>query len=759
MLVIFNAKGESVGVLTNDVPNGTPYFNDLMKETLENFGLSLEFDIPADSPSSTLIENEGFIVYKTKDGYLQLFQIKETFKTNQDGMRLISVYAENSAVSEIITQPIRPQEHTGKTLIQYAPIILANTGWELGECDFLGIQDVKFDDYTNALDALQTVVKAFGAEVEFEVKLNGSEISQRLIHFRKRGTFTGKVFEYSKDMKGIKRTEDSKNLVTALIGVGKANDNGTILTFTSTNVTVPSGYVKSGDFVYSQEAFQKYARNGRQVFGVYKDETATNATELFQNTLTKLKELEKPLVNYEIDVVLLESITGYEHERVRLGDTIIVKDFSFTEPMLVEARVIELERSNIDPMSDKVVLGNFIPRDFSRSDEIQRLQQTIFLKEQAWSSAGQNASEAYQLASSHAQDIENLNNDVSGVVTDMAEVLETVETVTETVNNQSDAISNLEQVTTGTHIIETVLNSQSYINTLAEKANVDDLGVYITHEEVSTISQTLKDEMTQAIGGIDFSPYATKAEVTATANQLDFKFSSSGGVNLLKNSTGFAGIDFWSSVGSTGTVQNQELAVYGIGSGFNVFGDMGILRQTVTLAIDTTYTVSTICRKPTEGYTHLKVYFDGDTQTSYYATGTDYDHVLTSITFTPRTSNEVTIELYGEYTNAIFTGTMLNVGEVALQWQHSSGEVYNTNVLMDMNGIKVNSNQYNGYTAITPEEFAGYAEVNGVMTRVFTLNNDVTEVKKLDAEEQIVMSPIKLVAYRGSRSGWAWLPE
>jgi hypothetical protein len=109
---------------------------------------------------------------------------------------------------------------------------------------------------------------------------------------------------------------------------------------------------------------------------------------------------------------------------------------------------------------------------------------------------------------------------------------------------------------------------------------------------------------------------------------------------------------------------------------------------------------------------------------------------------------------------------MFNTGQVALQWQHSAGEVYNTNVLMDMNGVRVVSNQYEGYTAITPEEFAGYAEVYSQdtgqveMQRVFTLNKDVTEVAKLDAEHEINMTPIKIVPVNSATvNGWAFVKE
>lgn len=114
----------------------------------------------------------------------------------------------------------------------------------------------------------------------------------------------------------------------------------------------------------------------------------------------------------------------------------------------------------------------------------------------------------------------------------------------------------------------------------------------------------------------------------------------------------------------------------------------------------------------------------------------------------------------GNSGDAIITGLMLNVGSLKLNWTAYPSEVYNANVKIDFNGIQVINADNSGYTTITPKEFSGYTKFNNRVRRVFTLNGDVTEVKKLKVESQINMAPFILSAVNsGVKSGWALLTE
>lgn len=122
----------------------------------------------------------------------------------------------------------------------------------------------------------------------------------------------------------------------------------------------------------------------------------------------------------------------------------------------------------------------------------------------------------------------------------------------------------------------------------------------------------------------------------------------------------------------------------------------------------------------------------------------------------------LTVEFYStaDGGGATFTDNMLAVGEYASKWTQANGEMMNTQVNFSVDGITVKSSVYVGdYTVMSPLEFAGYSYVNGTLTRVFSLNKDTTRVKKLFAEDEMAMPPIKVVPVtEGDLQGWAFVP-
>ncbi|MCA1025791.1 phage tail protein [Cytobacillus kochii] len=408
MLFILDKRYQTVGTMSNDIPRGCPYFTDIHHESLDNYMLLFDFETFADHPTASLIEVEGGILYQNDDGKHQLFKVKEIQDTHSDGQLVRRVYCENVAISELIGAIVRPVTFTSQNMEQIGTYILAHTGWEIGECEYYGVRDIEFKDHITALQALHQAVSEFGMEIEYEVIFNGTRVSKRLIHIRnQRGEVTKKIFSYGKDLIQVERTEDSREVVTALIGVGKGDNQGNLLTIVNYDGSayLDKGYFQVDDYIYSDEAFQRYNMNGRHIFGIFKDDKATNKRELLDNTLARLKEISKPRFTYKLSVTLLEKLTGYEHEKVRLGDTVIVKDETFKPVLILEARVIELKRSKTDPTTDEVTLGDFIPIVFTENDYINKVQQTLFEKEKQWDSA-------YKLAEGTKEELDQVKNDI-----------------------------------------------------------------------------------------------------------------------------------------------------------------------------------------------------------------------------------------------------------------------------------------------------------------------------------------------------------
>ena len=105
------------------------------------------------------------------------------------------------------------------------------------------------------------------------------------------------------------------------------------------------------------------------------------------------------------------------------------------------------------------------------------------------------------------------------------------------------------------------------------------------------------------------------------------------------------------------------------------------------------------------------------------------------------------------------TDIRLVTGDTLTQWTQANGEILNTQVSLNNDGIRVRSNVYEGdFVQITPLEFAGYSTASGTQKKVFSLNRDTTELSKLSVEGQITMPPIKVVPITtGTAQGWAFV--
>ena len=245
---------------------------------------------------------------------------------------------------------------------------------------------------------------------------------------------------------------------------------------------------------------------------------------------------------------------------------------------------------------------------------------------------------------------------------------------------------------------------------------------------------------------------------------------NSGGNNLIKNSVMFAHdndkVPNWEieGDGEFNIQSDTEVLNYGGASGHSFTLLNKIARQTIQVngGGNNTYTFSSKIKKSATGSCYIKLYNTMESyvieipsgESAYY---TDYE-----IKAVMPKENYYIIEFYGSKdSNATFTDNMLALGEIKSQWTQANGEVMNTQVNVSIDGVLVKSSVYAGdYTVMSPLEFAGYSNINGVPTRVFSLNKDVTEVEKLRAKAEITMTPIKIVPItEGDLQGWAFVPS
>lgn len=87
-------------------------------------------------------------------------------------------------------------------------------------------------------------------------------------------------------------------------------------------------------------------------------EDATNPQELLRLGKQKLKEVSKPQVSYEAEVVNLGR-AGFDPDGVNIGDAVQIVDTTFTPPIRVEGRVLKIEEDLLDSVdATRITLGN-----------------------------------------------------------------------------------------------------------------------------------------------------------------------------------------------------------------------------------------------------------------------------------------------------------------------------------------------------------------------------------------------------------------
>ena len=280
--------------------------------------------------------------------------------------------------------------------------------------------------------------------------------------------------------------------------------------------------------------------------------------------------------------------------------------------------------------------------------------------------------------------------------------------------------------------------------------------------------QSLVSDMYEEDGVVNNKYSQIRQEIGSIVQSVQ----NSGGGNLLKNSVMFeydkeGKPTSWKLNGDGLTIQSDAVALSNGGVSGHSFTllDSSVL-QRVNVKANTaddssSYSFSCRIKKGAVGSCLVKIYNEYECyeiplssgETPHYA---EYERVKLE----PQ-QNYYIVEISASGGNgATFTDCMFASGEYKSKWTQANGEVMNTQVNVSVNGVLVRSSVYAGdYTVMSPLEFAGYSLIGGTPTCVFSLNKDVTNVRKLKAVDEIKMGSIKIVPITsGNLQGWAFVP-
>lgn len=282
---------------------------------------------------------------------------------------------------------------------------LEGTRWTVGTVEtgtLTGTADLSFYHCT-VLEAIQKTADTYGLEVQTEVQPDptGNRIGQRIIHLveHRGSTNTTKRFEYGKDLTQIKRDIDSGDVITRLYGWGKGieqtNDQGEATGGYSHKISFAD--VNNGKpYIQDDNALANWGIVGADGTRHHSEAAVDfpdceDPKELLNLTKAALKTRTTPVVSYTADVTALGQ-AGYDPEGTDVGDSVQIIDTSFTTPLRLEGRILQIEEDLAGSLADtKITLGNIRQSYTQRLAAQQQALDKLVSSSGAWNSAAGGA--------------------------------------------------------------------------------------------------------------------------------------------------------------------------------------------------------------------------------------------------------------------------------------------------------------------------------------------------------------------------------
>jgi phage minor structural protein len=360
-LYVLNSNRQLQVVLSND-SSACPFYNPIHMEQI-NQENKLTFSVPASHPDASDIIEGNLVFFRDFDdpAQIQLFEVLRIEESHL-GNLYKDVVCQHK-VFELVDDWIDALTLTGVGCSSALNSILSGTKWIVGTVEPTGTQTFVFSRIT-VMEALREIVQAFNAEWRFRVQFVGADVTTQFVDILdQRGEDRGKRFEYSRDMKSVKRTIDNSKLVTKSFGYGNSITFSTVLwtTLGGDPADKPVGQLYVED-VDATSTWGRY-RGSTNVIPIESEFTSntTSPSNLLQETWDYIQANNVPWVAYEIDIADLEIIAGSASQKVRLGDTVKVIDNLFEPVLRSSARILEIDRYLSEPEKTQVVISQIPP--------------------------------------------------------------------------------------------------------------------------------------------------------------------------------------------------------------------------------------------------------------------------------------------------------------------------------------------------------------------------------------------------------------
>lgn len=346
------------------------------------------------------INKDERIAFKDSMGRWAEYLCQSTQTARAAGMPVTVAYCTGS-IAELSRTYIEDKRNRNANAKACLAKALEGTRWAVGTVEtgtITGTANLAFYHCT-ALDAIQKIADTYGLEVqtEYQPDPTGNQIGRRIIHLveHRGSTNTTKRFEYGKDLTQIKRDIDSGDVITRLYGWGKGieqtNDQGEATGGYSRKISFAD--VNNGKpYVQDDQALANWGIVGADGTRHHSEAAVDfpdceDPKELLNLTKAALKTRTTPVVSYTADVTALGQ-AGYDPEGTDVGDSVQIIDTSFTTPLRLEGRILQIEEDLAGSLADtKITLGNIRQSYTQRLAAQQQALDKLVSNSGAWNSA------------------------------------------------------------------------------------------------------------------------------------------------------------------------------------------------------------------------------------------------------------------------------------------------------------------------------------------------------------------------------------
>lgn len=375
LLTIHDSNLRKVAFIDNNKQDTLNYFNDTWTRYLETGSSTFDFTVFKKAIISDVgkkraynsLNEKAFVSFRYK-GRTYLHTIRK-IDENEKVIKCYSINLNLELINEYSIPYKSPKAMSFKEFCEEMDL-LNYTFLKIGINEVANKKiSAEWEGTDTKLNRLLSLAKKFGAEIEFDTRLNAdSSIKSFTVNVYHEhddthqgvGQISPKILKYGKNLKTITRTIDKTGIYNTVVPTGK-DDKGNVVdirglgAWSVNNAKGEREFYQSGAALYAPLSMQMYPSTFTHSTGdrdqwTRKDMTVESSNpEVIRSTA--YRELKKncyPAVTYEAE--------GFAD--LEIGDTVKVYDDGFSPTLLLEMRVSEQVISFTNPRNNKTTFSN-----------------------------------------------------------------------------------------------------------------------------------------------------------------------------------------------------------------------------------------------------------------------------------------------------------------------------------------------------------------------------------------------------------------